>query len=336
MKLRYFGYVVRNNKEQKEFIYNINKIIDAYCQSNNVLLKNSFVYNKENVYLLKIPDHKNLYFLIKTHNNEIINQINKKTFAVSNIKDKLSDDEKIGFSSYVYFSERNNVFAIANSINSPRVDVLCEYVNVLFSKVGLGDYEVEASSLTKNAKKKDLLEMEVINSIYVDVDASKGLGAVIKDYLFSNGTQGIGNFKIVVESTTGNMKDAFSGLISNFTNEDGVLENMSENGLQKIGAKAKQDALRGQLLDYWLDNESGLSDPINPKAKVKTIMEQIEKKYDDNLLKDDYYSSFVEQKCVLVEPCKQLDAFRNVEAFNLKEVANMPKLTNKMRRNLLG
>ncbi|HAT8001525.1 TPA: hypothetical protein GF082_18820 [Citrobacter braakii] len=336
MKLRYFGYVVRNNKEQKEFIYNINNVLSAYCQSDNTLLKNSFVYNKENVYLLKIPTHQNLYFLIKTHNNEIINQINKKTFTVSNIKDKLTDDEKIGFASYVYFDDRNNIFAIANSINSPRVDVLCEYINVLFSKVGLGNYEIEASSLTKNSKKKDLLEMEVINSIYVDVDASKGLGTVIKDYLFSTGTQGIGNFKIVVESTTGNMKDAFSGLMSNFTNEDGVLENINESGLQKIGAKAKQDALRGQLLDYWLDNESGLSDPINPKAKVRTIMEQIERKYDDNLFKDEYYISFVEQKCVKVEPCKQLDVFKKLEAFNLKQVANMPILSNGSRKKLLG
>ncbi|CNK41455.1 hypothetical protein [Yersinia aldovae] len=328
MNLRYFGYVVRDNKQQNAFIYNINLIMKAYCESNNSLLKSGFLHNGENIYLIKIEEHQNLYYLIKTNNNDIIKQVNQKSFSVGDIQDKLTADEKIGFASYVYFCNRTNILAIANSIGSPRIDTLCQYINVLFSKAGVGTYEIEASALTKNSEKKDLLKMEVVNSIFIDVDANKGVGKLIKDYLFSNDQSGIGNFKITVESTTGNMKDAFSGLMTSFTDSQGVVNNVNDSGIEKIGAKAKLDALRGQLLDYWLDNENGLSDTLNPKAKRKSLMEQIEEKFDGNLSKDSYYKSFVEQKCVVVEANSNLDIFKDKKAFDIKNTAYETQIEN--------
>lgn len=322
MNLRYFGYSIRDKNQQNAFVYNIKGILDAYCNSTNNILKSSFIDNGENVYLIKIDEHKNLFYLIKTNNHDLIKQVNKVNFSVGDIQDKLSADERIGFASYIYFCDRSSIFALANSIGSPRFDNLCEFINALFSKVGLNDFEFEACALNKNAEKKDLLKMEVVNSIFIDVDANKGLGKLIKDYLFTRNQSGIGNFKITVESTSGNIKDAFTGMMNEFTDSSGNIDVIDDTGVQKIGAKAKLDSLRGNLLDYWLDNESCLSDVLNPKAKRKSINEQIEEKFDNNLFKDSYYEGFKIQKNIKVESNSFLDVYKKSAKFNLSDAAN--------------
>ncbi|MCF2901556.1 hypothetical protein L1267_14340 [Pseudoalteromonas sp. OFAV1] len=283
MKLYYFSYFIRKISTQEKLIHNISDLLTAYCKSNNNALKGSFKYGDEKLYLAKIDGYKNTYYFLKTNNNDLLKRINENSISVGDIKDKLHNNEKVAFTSHIHLSSDRSILAIASGVSCPRIDTFADYFNNLIKKLGLNDYEIEFTALTSNATKKDLLEMEVVNSIFVDVDADNGSGKAILSELFGDTNSGIGGFKITVESTQGNIKEALKKIINK----------KDKSGIVRIGAKAKHSELKGQLMDYWLDNENALSDKLSPSAKRKSLADQIGEKFDSNAQLQTLYNSFI-------------------------------------------
>lgn len=309
MKLRYFGYYLRNEIMQNKFLYNIKPIIDAYTKSSNCALKSSFKIGNEHVYLTKISGHQNLYYLIQTNDRDLIRKVNSLTFTVQNIREILNTDEKIGFTSYVYIDPKLNIIALANSIASPKYDVLNDFINNLFSKIGLKNYKIEMSALSQNKNKKELMKMEIVNSMFIDIAADRGIGSLISNALFGSHASGIGNFKITIQSTRGNIKDSFDYFAKNNIDENNMLD--KKLGATSFGVRAKEDSLRGHLLDYWLDNEECIFDTINPKAKRKNVAQQIEGKFDSNKDKDNLLDKFTTSLSLIAKNDAILDKYKD-------------------------
>ena len=246
MKLRYFGYFIREDDSQELNLFNIKGIIDSFCTYENSSLKNSFKKLGSNLYLTKIEDYNNLYYFIKTNTTELIKNINTNNFSVDAIESKLKQDESLGFASYLFICPNRSVIGLANSTISPRNDVLTEFVNNLFMKLDKSNYSIEMTALCQSAKKNDLLKMEFVSSAYLEVDAKKGIGKVICDRIL-NETKGIGKLKITIEGNH-NIQDVFKDMMSKYTNKDG--EYVEDEGVDKIGARAKEHQTHGQLMDY--------------------------------------------------------------------------------------
>lgn len=310
MKLRYFGYYLREFNSQETFLYNIKKIIDAFVSLHNVELKSSFKRGDEKLYLTKVAMQKNLYYFVRTSDDDLIKRINEQSLTVGDISDNLAENEKVVFASYVYICSKKQMIAFASGISCPRCDDFADYINEMFAKVGLKDYEISLKALTTTSSKQDLLTMEVVNSIYVDVAADQGIGKKICKLLTGSETGSIGNFRITIEPSGSNLRDVFRQLITKH-------DTTKSGDKIRFGAKAKHDELKGQLMDHWLDNENNLTDSLNPRAKRKAITDQITEKFDQNEKLESLFNSFVsnnrlsEKSVILLDNHKDMEIFTN-------------------------
>lgn len=312
MKLRYFGYYLRNFDTQKKFLFNIKPIVDAFISSNNMDLKSSFERGDDKLYLTPITGHKNIYYFIRTSDDDFIKRINEKNLTVTDIVDKLSANEKVAYASHVYLSEIDCVMACASGISCPRFDDFADYINELFNKVGLDGYGYHIDALSLNSEKVDLLKMELVNSVYLDVAADKSLGKLIAKELTGNSDSSIGNFRITIEPAGTNLKDAFSSMLNRLAPK-GSPDN--QQGVTSIGAKAKLNEFKGQLNEYWLDNERNLTDNLNPKARRK-LPDQISSKYDENKTLSDLYKKYISNNNLKVKKDKLLSMYEDNKKFS--------------------
>jgi hypothetical protein len=313
MKLYYFSYVIRKTSTQEKIIHNIFGLLNAYCKSSNTALKVSFKYGDEKLYLAKMDGYQNTFYFLKTNNNDLLKLINEISIAVGNMKDTIKSNEKVAFTSHIHLSSDKSILAIASGISCPRIDTFADYFNRLLKKIDLPDYEIEFTALSSSATKKDLLEMEVVNSIFVDVGADNSTGKALLKELFGDSDAGIGGFKITVESTQGNIKEALKSIVNK----------KDQSGIVQIGAKAKHDELQGQLMEYWLDNEHALSDKLSPSAKRKSIADQIGEKFDGNLQVTTLYNSFIDNiPNAKSEPDANLTLANELTFFDEREEGN--------------
>lgn len=317
MKLRYFGYFIRNKRSQKKFLYNIKEILDAFTSATNLRLKSSFMVGGESLFLAKVDGTPNQFYFVRTSNAELIKRINLSQITIGDIHDRLEQDEDVAFASYVYVSSRDCVMAVASSQGAPRFDTLAEYINSLFYKSGLINYELEIHALTSAPTKESLLEMEVVNSIYVDVDANSDKGALLSRLFLRNNSTGIGSFRVIIESQHGNIKDVMPAFIEenpvNAADSSEVITDRS--GIIRVGVRGKHNELAGQLMDYWLDNSSVISDNLNPKAKRALLPEQIAQRFDDNRLRAPLYERFVSENQLTSLEVDSLNNFKNPSSF---------------------
>ncbi|EIA1797549.1 hypothetical protein RII69_003979 [Vibrio parahaemolyticus] len=316
MKLRYFGYYLRKFDTQQKFLFNIKPIVDAFIGSTNMELKSSFKRGDEKLYLTHVQGHKNLYYFVRTSDDDIIKRINEQNLTVGDISDNLAANEKVAFASYIYIDPTMHVVACASGMSCPRFDDFAEYLNELFRKVKLGNYEVNIDALTANSSKKELLEMEVVNSVYVDVAADRALGKLIAKELTGSANTNLGNFRITIEPSGSNMKDAFKKMMNRLA-PNGKASN--QQGVTSIGAKAKHDELKGQLMDYWLDNENNLVDSLSPKAKRIKLPAQITAKFDENLKLVPLYDDYISNRDLKVKADPLLDKYKDVKTFAKQE-----------------
>jgi Fe-S cluster assembly iron-binding protein IscA len=314
MKLRYFGYYLRKFDNQKKFLFNIKSIVDAFIDSNNMELKSSFKRGGDKLYITQVAEQKHLYYFVRTSDDDLIKRINEKSLTVSDIAEQLSANEKMAYVSYVYLNPIDNIMACASSTSCPRFDDFSDYINELFIKVGLANYELNIAALTSSSNKKDLMKMEMVNSVYVDVAADKSLGKLIAKELTGNSNASLGNFRITVEPTGINLKKPFIEMLNRLA-PSGEVKNTQ--GVIQIGAKAKHNELKGQLIDYWLDNENNLVDSLNPKAKTK-LPDQITAKYDDNSNLDSLYNKYVRNNSLKSETDILLSKYEETSQFAKK------------------
>ncbi|EGQ8486979.1 hypothetical protein FDE57_19780 [Vibrio parahaemolyticus] len=314
MKLRYFGYHLRKFDTQKTFLFNIKSIVDAFISSNNMELKSSFKRGDDKLYLTHIAGQKNVYYFVRTSDDDLVKRINEQNLTVSDITDKLSANEKVAYASYVYLNDTDNIMACASSTSCPRFDDFADYINELFNKVGLDNYDFFIDALTSNSNKADLMNMEMVNSVYVDVAADKSLGKLIAKELTGNSNASLGNFRITIEPTGSNLKQTFANMLTRLA-PTGKAKNTQ--GVTRIGAKAKHNELKGQLNDYWLDNENNLTDNLNPKAKTK-LPDQITAKHDENLYLDNLYKAYVTNKNLKSEADTLLSKYADKTQFAKK------------------
>jgi hypothetical protein len=316
MKLRYFGYYLRQFDTQQKFLFNIKPIVDAFISSKNMTLKSNFKRGNDKLYLTNVLGYKNLYYFVRTSDDDYLKRINEQSLTVSDITSQLQPNEKVAYASYVYISPTDGIIACASSTSCPRFDELADYINELFSKISLKNYNFFIDALTSNTDKTDLMKMKMVNSVYIDVAADKTLSRLIAKELTGHSDTRLGNLRITIEPEGINLKKAFVSMLSRLV-PNGKVDNTQ--GVISIGAKAKHDELKGQLNDYWLDNENTLSDSLNPRLKTK-LPDQITAKYDANLQLAELYKLYVDNNSLTVKSDALLQHYTDKASFAKKQI----------------
>jgi hypothetical protein len=300
MKMYYFGYAIISNESKKKYSVNVHEFIKKFIHYTNYSLKHSLSVSGVYYCLTESKDSGTIFEFTKSiPNNETLKKINKNFAEVDDVSNSLTPSETIGTSSYIKIDSEGAMFGYANTTSSPRVDEFISFMNKAFIKLGSDEYTIEASLLTEITTREDILEMEMVSSAYIKVDADRKLGRQISDLLFNTG-DGIGSFTIKIIAKD-NLKPNLAALVGNVTDERGGIDSDNDIGIQEIGVRAKKSELQGALSDLWLDSNTKIFDTLNPNSKTRLAI-QIDNKFSCNEEKSEALEKYQSNNRLIYKP----------------------------------
>jgi hypothetical protein len=269
MKVTYFAYCLKEKSTENRCLIDLRKFLRAYCSFDSPGVKNSFVYNGENVYLIHYVD--DIFFFIMTRNGDIIRKINSVDFSVGDIGSLLNDHERIGFASYVLIKDKTIGFA--STIFAPKVDVFSSFMNHLFTITGNDQFEFCLRALMHQSTRSDVYSFPYVGRTILEVDRShsgfEGLLAQLggKDADVSD----LGSLEIHIKPKP---KKNINEVAKN------MATNIGDDGLLKFMMRA-QAAVGSQTMDMYLVGQGAVTDYISQREDPK-IAEALQRKSNSN------------------------------------------------------
>lgn len=116
----------------------------------------------ESLYL--IPISTNYYLFVQTKKNEVIKKIEKKTDSINatEIVNMLSNNESLGFASYVLFDQVKNLFAFSSRMYSPKVTAFQHFFDDIFMLLGLGNLRFAVEPMKSSMSKSNAMTLPFI------------------------------------------------------------------------------------------------------------------------------------------------------------------------------
>lgn len=253
MRLNYFGYYLENINENRKHLFDIRQLIRAFCSVESINFKNLFMYNGEHIYLF--PAGNNIYLFLTTRSNEIIKRINTTNLNVGEINEMLTQNEHLGFSSYVYF--KNNFIGFASTFFAPKINALIYMVDNIFQQIDLDNYKFMVQSLLHQTTSEEVLNINFIGKTTIAVERENTLSEHLINFLGGDevDTTNLDSFEIVIKPKR---KKNISDIVKGFVNS------VEDNGLDKFVIKAK-DELQDHLSELYIVGKGAISDVINTK-----------------------------------------------------------------------
>lgn len=297
MKLTYYGYCLFDKQEQVCISFDVYKFLSTFCRGASNLLRNSFDYNGEKIFLFR--RNPRVFLFAITRDSEIIKKINTSELTVAEIHDMLERNEKLGFASYLYVGK--NTLGIASTLFAPRVKAFINFFNNLLKKSGNGRYEIFVEALLHKATKSEAMSFPTVSSATVKIDRDSSWFAKLDGLIHGND-----NGLIEVDSFEVKITPKHGGNIANSFRE--LAARIPDEGIRKFTIRAKS-AFDEILTDYYLEGKGILSDFIYSKIETD-ICDEIKNKVNQNPLLNDKINDFIER-----EECQNVD-IPSITAFN--------------------
>lgn len=262
MRLSYYGYYLRHRYHFGKHLFDLSGFIKSFASCSEPILKGAFKHNDEHVYLEKLAG--NVCVLAMTRNAERFKKIDTSRMSISEFKQILGQDEKIGFASYLIIKE--NFFGFASSSLSPKFDVFCDLVNRLLSDTGNGSWEFCIHPLIHQATKDEAVKMQYIGKTTIEVQCKNSLAQHIFNVI------GAGSDCEEVDSIEITVKPARNRSIKKVVEK--IINHTSEDGVEKLVMKAKNDA-KSAMLDLYVVGKGVISDLLgdHDESVISEIME---------------------------------------------------------------
>ena len=266
MRLNYFGYSVMDKSNNTHFIFDMRPIIKAFVELESPKFKNSFVHLDDNIYLLKSGE--NFYVYLVTKSNDVIKRVKKTNLSFSAIQDLLEEDENIGFASYIYMDD--SYLGFASTLSAPRHASFSKYINEVFDKIGLKNYNLILHPLTREATFSDALSMYKLGRSTLQVTPDNGLFKDMRDF-FGGSAEEFKNIDSIEITIKPRPQQDIKKAIAK------VIKNRDEEGLKKFITRATEH-VGDQALDLYLVGSGQLSDEIgkgNDFDINKSVLERL-------------------------------------------------------------
>lgn len=269
MKINYFGYSFHNTNTNEKFLYDVRPFLKSFCKFDNSDFKNRFKNHDEYLYLSHVIGDIFLFTITRSH--ELIRRINTNNLSIEDVTSLLSQDEKLGFSSYIMIKE--NYFSFGSMMLSPKITVFANYINDLLDKIGIMEFEFIPQALLTQATKADIVKVNHVGRTTIELsrdntffqDLFNSLSCENKD------TMDIDGIEIIIKpKIRKNIKETVVKLI----------EKIPDEGIEKIVLKAKDDAA-SQMIDMYLVSKGAVYDTID-KSKEIHIPSYLENKASEN------------------------------------------------------
>ncbi|HEC73145.1 MAG TPA: hypothetical protein ENI26_02095 [Methylophaga aminisulfidivorans] len=312
MRVSYFAHCLRNIESGENVKFDLGSFASAFCKFENPIFKNTFTHNGENVYLLH--NSGDVYLFIMTKSNEVIRKINTDNLSVSEINDLLAKDEQLGFASYILIKE--NHFGYSSTLMAPRIDCFNDFIEFLLSKIGVKDYQFRTQALLYQATKADVLSMNYLGRTTIDLAKHSN---VVKNFLSElNVTDAdileLDGIEIKIKpKQRKNIKPVV----------DKVIQNLPDDGVEKMIVKAKHQDAGEALKDLYLIGQGSISDSID-KSKEAKIPDHLESKRKQNKIVDERLAEYIEHEQLTEKNIEVVQRFSDAESWS----ARFPMLSN--------
>lgn len=259
MRLSYYGYCLHHVPTEKRYLVDLSALTKKFVSSTNQSFKASVTYNGERLYLL--PFGLSTYLFVQTKTKEIIKAIEGSTLSVQDIRDKLLQNESIGFASYVYMDA--SYLGIATKVLSPRITAFCEMMTKVVAGYGGTDYVFVPTILAEKLPKSAIKSLDHVGSVTVEMNTANTYAQdLIKTFTNrdANNLADIASIEITIRPMRKGKKSLLSDLAA-------IATNVPNKGLVSLEARAKVTAA-DLMTDIFIVGEGGIRDFIEFKNEV--------------------------------------------------------------------
>lgn len=259
MRLSYYGYCLLHVPSGKRYLADLRALTKKFVSSTNQQFKASVTYHGERLYLL--PFGNSTYLFVQTKTNEIIKAIEGKTLGVQDIRNKLLQNESVGFASYVYLD--SSYLGLATKVLSPRITAFCELMTKVVAGYGGTDYAFVPKVLAETLPKNEIKTLDHVGSVTVEMDTAN---TIAQDFIKTLTNRDPNNlFDIAsLEITIRPMRKGRKSLISDLSE---IANNVPNKGLISLEARAKATAA-DHMTDIFIIGEGGIRDFVEFKKEV--------------------------------------------------------------------
>lgn len=269
MRLTYFHYYLHARDETvRRYIVDFDTVLNDYCRSASLDIKDSAMRNDEHLYIQPVVDRT--YLFLMTGNQEIIKSVATGGANVSDIYQKLAQNETLGFASYVWVAKE--FYGVASTIHGPKNTAFVEFLTYLMKSKGVSGYRIASEALLATATRLDVLRFPVIGRTQIELDPNGTVARQIAGLLGFGNMGRIDSLEVVIKpKRKANIKDVAKA----------VSERVSDDDALKYIMKAKA-TLDDNLTDFFVVGSGALGDQLSGATNDQDWAFQIKRAADGN------------------------------------------------------
>ena len=290
MKASYHAYCLEypTTSGAKRCLFDIKDILETLVMYEPPEFKSSFLHADEHLYLLKESPEQapHTYFFLITRDNELVKTIDSQDISMTDIREKISDDESIGFGSFVHVY-RDSCLAFVGQAFSPKINLFWYYVNDYLEKIaGAGAFNVKGNPIVASVGIEDVMRMDRIAKTSIEIGKKHTFFQALSR-LLNNGTgeEEIESIQITVNpKRNGNAKDFLKNLPQSV-----------DDDVRRLIIKV-QDEVFSSVTDLYIIGTGGLCESIHPNPRVSiNVGRLIDEKMQDNQALSEKMTEYREQ-----------------------------------------
>lgn len=309
----YFRYYIKSVDEDKRYLFDINKMLQNFCTKNNTKYKELFKYNGEYYYLVPIKVKSNniqydkFYFFISTKNNDIGKVIEESTnINISDIEEKLNNNQSLGFASYIMVQE--SYIAFCSTFISPKSSSFDIFMNNLFKLLKINEkFQFIMESFPIEILAEDALKFTSIGRTAIKVKAkSSFIRKLFTSIIPPEEMNYLDEFEIVAKPKKKQNITKFSkNLIELMCDE-------ADDVQKKVQVRAK-NTLGESMQEYIIFTSSKIKDIIVSENDEDRCIQMMEAANNNKLLQQDIKEN---EKKFSNNKCDKLYIYNDISSWN--------------------
>lgn len=266
MKITYYKYYIKRNSHHIQ--YDMRPFLNTFVNIKSVKFKNSFTASGgEKLFVFHVA--MNIYLFVIIKDGEIVKAINSNKLSHEDIHERLEEDERLGFASYIYMDK--NYYGIASTFFGPKNTYWTDFINDLIQRLNINNFYFESTPFPVAATRNEIIDLSFKGSTFIQINKRNKIFNQLSKLLCIGDDVNIISIQFKPERRR-------QMPLSN----DSIAENLQDDGLEKYIVKGKK-SLQDSITDFYIVGSGHISDSISASGEIdicKAIIDKISRNKD--------------------------------------------------------
>ena len=270
MQLVYFKHYIEYQGHR--YLYDFKPLLRDYINNAPDELKKNIKSSDGNHLYLFETSNRNIFIFAMVKDNELVKAINTSSLSQEDIQNRLWENEKLGFASYVYAGDV--FYGIASTFFGPKNGVWLNFLNELIRrKTQNSSIPLQSEAFPTTITRNELRSLRFKSTTKIKINDIHPIFTQIKNFF------GYSDEAKTIEFTVTPNRGKF--LYDNDNQIDQLLQNFqNDDGIEKFIVSGK-NSLEDTLTEYYLVGSGHISDSIPDKDET-AICTKIGNKINNN------------------------------------------------------